>query len=161
MAFETSRHDTAPLPPQRTDKHLQKASLRQAGRVPTLARGPFLRLESRVSFHPIARAGLLLGIACTTAHAGQFANGHWASNACGPRPEAPAVNGKDDKTYNASVEAANAYLPRLRDHLDCVIKEANADLQAVTQGAQTAQQSAAASREQLIAELKAAEGKLK
>lgn len=105
-----SRHDTAPLLPQRTDKHLQKASLRQAGWVPTLARGPFLLLESRVSFHPIACAGLLLGIACTTAHAGQFANGHWTSNACGPRPEAPAVNGKDDKTYNASVEAANAFV---------------------------------------------------
>lgn len=112
-------------------------------------------------FRSFVCAGLLAGLACTTAHAGQFADGHWTSSACGPRPEAPAVNGKDDKAYNASVEAANAYLPKLRDHLDCVIKEANADVQAVTQGANAAQQGAAASREKLIAELKAAEGKLK
>lgn len=112
-------------------------------------------------FRSLVRVGLLAGIACTGAHAGQFANGSWTASACGPRPEAPAVNGKDDKTYNASVEAANAYLPRLRDHLDCVIKEANADRQTVTQGANAAQQAAAASREQLLAELKAAEGKLK
>lgn len=110
---------------------------------------------------PIAWFVPLLLAATTAAHAGQFTQDRWSSTTCGSLPAAPAVNGTNDTTYNASVTAANAYLPQLRDHLDCVIKEANADVQRVSQGAQATQQAAAAAREKLLADLKSAEAQLK
>jgi hypothetical protein len=95
------------------------------------------------------------------AQAGTLANGAWSPAGCGPRPEAPVVNAKDDKAYNQTVDAVNAYLPLVRTYLDCLAQEANADIKALTQSATAAQQAALAAREKVVTEVKAAGEKLK
>lgn len=114
-----------------------------------------------MSSHALRAAFGALLFLSAAAQAGNLVNGAWSPSGCGPRPEPPPVDGKDDNAYNQTVDAVNAYLPLLRTYVDCLTQEANADLKALTQSANAAQQAAVAAREKLIADVKAAQAKLK
>lgn len=105
------------------------------------------------------KAGLLL-LMVSSAQAGTVNNGVWIPAGCGVKPEAPVVDAKNEKTYNLSVEAANAYLQNIRAYIDCQAQEANVDIDVTAKSANAAQQAAAEVRQKLLADLKVGEEKL-
>lgn len=106
---------------------------------------------------PVKLCLLMLSVA--TAQAGTLAEGAWSPSGCGVKPEAPALDFKNEKTYNLSVDAVNAYLQSLHVYIDCLVQEANVDIRTTTQAANAAQQAVAVEREKILAEVKAAEAK--
>ncbi|WP_085314589.1 hypothetical protein [Derxia lacustris] len=110
---------------------------------------------------PLA-ALLALGLlASPAARAGTLANGSWTPASCGARPEAPALDLKDEKAYNRSVDAVNAYRQAARAYVDCLATEANADLQTITRSARDVQQATRDADARILADVKAAEAKFK
>ncbi|MGR8930327.1 MAG: hypothetical protein ACU836_06770 [Gammaproteobacteria bacterium] len=52
----------------------------------------------------------------------------WApSEACGAKPQAPAIDDSSIDAYNKSVGAINEWQKKARTYYECLIKEANAD----------------------------------
>lgn len=97
----------------------------------------------------------------TTAHAGSLSNGQWAPAACGVKPEAPTLNLSNEDAYNKSVDGVNTYRLAARNYLDCLVKEANADIQSVTKQATAAQQATRDADDKIKADVKKAEEKFK
>ncbi|MCB5188152.1 hypothetical protein LG200_09070 [Methylobacillus caricis] len=62
--------------------------------------------------------------------AGTLTEGNWSSIKCG-KPIAPTLNLTDEDAYNDSVLAVNAYRQKIKPYLDCIVDEANADIQAI------------------------------
>lgn len=97
----------------------------------------------------------------SSSYAGSVSNGTWSAGGCGAKPEAPAIDAKNEKTYNAGVDATNAYLLNIRTYIDCVAAEANEDINIIAQSANAVQQTAAQVREKLLADVNAGAAKLK
>lgn len=116
-------------------------------------------------FKSSLRAPLLVTLATlsisATAQAGVIVSGTWSPAGCGPKPEAPQLNLRNADAYNASVVNVNTYRQAIRPYVDCVVKEANADIQAITQAATATQQGAKAANDKIQADVKAAEEKFK
>ncbi|WP_051378638.1 hypothetical protein [Derxia gummosa] len=102
-----------------------------------------------------------LGLIATGASAGSLAGGDWQPSKCGARPEPPALDLRNADAFNKSVDGVNTYRQAARTYLDCVVAEANADLQTVTRVAREAQQSARAAEDKIQADLRAANEKFK
>lgn len=100
-------------------------------------------------------------VAASTAQAGVIVSGVWSPTTCGPKPEAPQLNLSNADAYNASVVQVNTYRQGIRPYVDCVVKEANADIQAITQSASSTQQGAKTANDKIQADVKAAEEKFK
>lgn len=109
-------------------------------------------------FMPLAVSA---GLIAANAHAGTVTEGVWAPTTCGPKPEAPALDLKSADDYNRSVSGVNAYRQNIRTYVDCVIKEANGDIQAVTKAATATQKAAREANEKIAADVKAADEKFK
>jgi hypothetical protein len=114
---------------------------------------------------PSLRASLLAALTTlsisATAQAGVIVSGAWAPAGCGPKPEPPQLKLSTADAYNASVATVNSYRQSIRPYVDCVVKEANADIQAITQAATATQQGAKAANDKIQADVKAAEEKFK
>lgn len=114
---------------------------------------------------PSSRAALLAALTTLTlspgAHAGVIVSGVWTPVGCGPKPQQPQLNLANADAYNASVANVNTYRQAIRPYLDCVIKEANTDIQAITHSATAVQQAAKAANDTIQADVKAAEEKFK
>ena len=78
-----------------------------------------------------------------------------------PRPTAPTRDLKDTDAYNRSVEGVNAYRQAIRGYIDCLVKEANADIASVTRSANAARQAAVDANEKIASDVKAANEKFK
>ena len=113
--------------------------------------------------HPARLATALF--ACLTlvhaAQAGTVSNGLWTPGNCGARPEAPSLNLKNVDTFNASTDAVNNYRVAINTYLNCLVKEANADIQAVSASTKAAQQAAREANDKIEADVKAANEKFK
>ncbi|MCB5183613.1 hypothetical protein LG201_00135 [Methylobacillus gramineus] len=78
------------------------------------------------SFHHVAEAGTLT-------------DGKWSSSKCGSRPVAPALDLKNEDAYNKSVNAINTYRQQVAPYLECVVSDANADIQTINTQAKNEQ----------------------
>lgn len=103
----------------------------------------------------------LLCLTSIGAQAGTIAAGVWSPSACGPKPTPPVLDLSSADAYNKSVDGVNAYRQAIRPYIDCLVKEANADIQAVTKSATAEQQAAKAANDKIQADVKAAEEKFK
>ncbi len=103
----------------------------------------------------------LLATSATASHAGAVTNGSWQPSGCGDKPAAVQLDLRNETTFNKSVDAANAYRKAIRPYLDCVIKEANADIQATTKQANAIQAAAREADDKIEADAKAAAEKFK
>ena len=92
-------------------------------------------------------------------HAGTIANGSWSAAGCGARPEPYRLDLKNIDAYNKSVAGANTYRQNSRTYLDCVIREANGDIQSISKSAKDLQQATQDAEELLQADVKAADKK--
>lgn len=113
--------------------------------------------------HPLLT--LIIGIplaatVCPTL-AGTITNGQWVASGCGSKPEVPTLNLTSADEFNKSVGAINAYRQAIRPYLDCVVKEANADVQAISKSATAVQQAAKEANDKIQADVKAADEKFK
>ncbi|HIV70907.1 MAG TPA: hypothetical protein H9903_08265 [Candidatus Aquabacterium excrementipullorum] len=116
---------------------------------------------SKFSLRKPALASLVTLALSAGAQAGVIVSGVWSPATCGPKPEVPQLNLANADSYNASVANVNTYRQAIRPYVDCVVKEANADIQAITQAATTTQQGAKTANDKIQADVKAAEEKFK
>lgn len=93
------------------------------------------------------------------AQAGSLANGHWSPSGCGVKPEVPKLDLRNPDAYNASVNGVNAYRLNIRAYLECLVKEANGDIQTVTLAATAAQKAAREADDAILADVKEADKK--
>jgi len=103
----------------------------------------------------------LLSMFAASAQAGVIAAGQWTPNGCGPKPVAPVLDLSSPDAYNKSVDGVNGYRQAIRPYLDCLLKEANADIAAVTKSANAAQVAAKEANDKITADVKAADEKFK
>ena len=80
-------------------------------------------------------AALIIFYTSANVQAGTVANGNWLPTSCGEKPVTPTVNDTDVDTFNKSVETVNAWQPKVKAYLDCLVKEANNDNTAITTSA--------------------------
>jgi len=99
-------------------------------------------------------------ITASNAEAGAVVNNAWTPSSCGPTPVAPKVESSNNDAFNRSVDAVNLYRKNLRTYQDCLIQEANSDIQTITKSAKDSQQTTKDADEKIIAEVKAADKKL-
>ncbi|RZL10940.1 MAG: hypothetical protein EOP40_04550 [Rubrivivax sp.] len=116
------------------------------------------RLPTRSPYLMAAACTLLLA---TAAHAGTVTDGQWTPSGCGAAPQAPQLDLSNADRYNRGVEAVNTYRQAIRPYLDCVVKEANGDIQVIGQSATAAQQAAKVANEKIQADVKTAQEKFK
>lgn len=95
----------------------------------------------------------------SAAHAGTVADGTWKSALCGTKPPAAALDLSDPDAYNASVAAVDTYRQAIRGYIDCLVKEGNADIQAIAGTIKAEQQAATAADDKILADVKAADAK--
>ncbi|MGC4061725.1 MAG: hypothetical protein QM749_13100 [Aquabacterium sp.] len=109
------------------------------------------------------RTGLILLAlsAALSARAGVIGNGNWSPSGCGDKPQPPTLDLRNADDYNRSVGGVNAYRQAIRAYLDCLVKEANADMQNVSRSAGEAQRLAKQADEKILADVKLAEEKFK
>jgi len=84
---------------------------------------------------PLATALLALLTAALDADAGSLVKGTWSTANCGSLPAAPDLDLSGVEAYNNSLKKTNAWHEKAEAYSHCVIKEANADSQAITQSA--------------------------
>ncbi len=96
----------------------------------------------------------------TSVYAGAVANGNWSPTGCGEKPATPTVNDTDIDAFNKSVESVNAWQPKVKAYLDCLIKEANNDNTAITTSANREQSNLRDNVEKVRETVAAAEKKL-
>lgn len=104
-----------------------------------------------------ALPSLLLVI--SSAQAGTIANNEWTATTCGPVPAEAKLDLKNPDAYNKSVEAVSNFRIANHAYLDCVIKEANADIQTVNKSATTFQQKVVDADNKIQDDIKAADKK--
>lgn len=95
------------------------------------------------------------------AHAGTISASTWSPSGCGAKPVTPVLDLKDPDSFNRSVVGVNSYRQAIRPYIDCLVQEANADIQAVTKSATAAQQAVREANEKIQADVKAADEKFK
>ncbi|MGH6648504.1 hypothetical protein [Aquabacterium sp.] len=113
----------------------------------------------RPAFSTLLMSTLLL--ASLSAEAGTLYGGTWVPTGCGAKPAAPQLDLKDPDAFNRSVSGVNTYRQAIRTYLDCLVQEANADIQTVTKSASAAQQAAKDANDKIQADVKAADEKFK
>jgi hypothetical protein len=121
-------------------------------------------LESILSASALIPCSLVLALAASAgppAHAGTLSAGQWSPAGCGTPPQAPALNLKDADAFNLSIVAVNAYRGKVREFLDCLRTDANADIQSVAQSANAIQQAIKDVNDKIQADVDAADGKFK
>jgi hypothetical protein len=74
-----------------------------------------------------------------TANAGSLSNGIWSASGCGTRPEPPAIDSGSASSYNRSIAQVNDWQKQIQVYHDCVIREANSDMAAISQAASAEQ----------------------
>lgn len=85
----------------------------------------------------------LIALCLTTPHsatAGTLANNGWNASNCGTVPVAESLDLNNPNAYNLSVEKVNIYRKKIPVYLDCVVQEANSDIQTITLSAKNTQQ---------------------
>lgn len=102
---------------------------------------------------------LLFTLPAAGAAAGTLANGGWTPSACGAEPAAVRLDLGNPDAYNRSVEKANDYRKSAGVYLDCLVKEANGDIQLITQSAKAAQQAAREADAKILEDAKTADKK--
>ncbi|MFL9710367.1 hypothetical protein [Methylobacillus sp. Pita1] len=95
------------------------------------------------------------------ADAGTLANGKWLSAKCGSRPVAPRLDLTNEDAYNKSVGAVNAYRAQVKPYLDCIVEEANADIQAINNQGREEQLAIQEANNNIAEDAKAASEKFK
>ncbi|RZK99154.1 MAG: hypothetical protein EOP36_20130 [Rubrivivax sp.] len=98
---------------------------------------------------------------CLSAEAGTVSAGAWTPTGCGAKPVTPQLDLKDPDAFNRSVARINTYRQAIGPYIDCLVKEANADIQAVTKSATAAQQAVKEANDKIQADVKAADAKFK
>lgn len=97
------------------------------------------------------------------AEAGTIANNNWSPSNCGSAPVAEELDLKSPDAFNLSVEKVNTYRKKIPVFLDCIIGEANNDIQTITQTAKNLQQAtkdaAKLAEDKTQADIKAADKK--
>jgi hypothetical protein len=83
---------------------------------------------------------LPLLLASLTVHAGNLGNGQWNATNCGAKPPAPPIKTNSVDAFNQSIKAINAWQTKAQEYYNCVVKEANADNEAIAQSANAAQE---------------------
>jgi hypothetical protein len=101
----------------------------------------------------------LIMVASFHAEAGTITNNNWTPSGCGPAPVAASLNLTNLDVYNASVGAVNDFRKNNRTYVDCLIHEANSDIQSITKSAKSAQQAAHDADDKIIEDEKVAEKK--
>jgi len=112
-------------------------------------------MKTKLRILTVAFGGLI-----AETQAGSLHNGAWTPNGCGERPPAPTVNGQSVEDFNASVAAINDWQQRSKPYFECLIKEANADNNAIADSANKAQDDFRAKVQAIAAEVDAAKQKL-
>jgi hypothetical protein len=102
---------------------------------------------------------LFLILADGGAEAGTLANNGWSSSSCGAAPVPVEPDLTNPAAYNSSVEKVNIYRQKVPAYLDCVIQEANGDIQNITKSAKAAQLAAKEAQDKILAKVKAADEK--
>jgi hypothetical protein len=75
----------------------------------------------------ILAAGAFVALTAT-AQAGTLQNGTWTATGCGTDPgAAPTMDGKNQKTYNASAKDFTAWQDKAKAYIQCATAEAQAD----------------------------------
>lgn len=82
--------------------------------------------------HFFTLALLLVG---ATANAGALKNGKWTTSNCGAMPDVPALDDSSVDAYNNTITATNMWQQQATAYLDCMVKEANADNNAIADAA--------------------------
>ena len=98
----------------------------------------------------------LIMLAATTAEAGTLSSNGWAPTGCGAEPVAAKLDLSNLDAYNVSVGVVNTYRKNSRIYVDCLIKEANSDIQSVTKAAKAAQQAVHDSDDKIFEDEKSA-----
>lgn len=106
-------------------------------------------------------AAIASALFAAPSRAGVIGKGDWTPSACGARPQAPALDLKNADAYNRSVDGINTYRQAIKQYIDCLVTEANADIQAVSKSATEAQRRAREANEKILADVKRAEEKFK
>jgi hypothetical protein len=101
----------------------------------------------------------LIMVAATAAEAGTLANAGWLPSNCGSAPVAVKLDLSNLDAYNHSVGGVNNYRKSSRTYVDCLIQEANSDIQAITKAAKSAQQAALDADNKILEDEKEAEKK--
>jgi hypothetical protein len=83
-------------------------------------------------------AGIILSTAA--AQAGTLTNGVWTPSSCGAEPVAPTMDMSSEKAFNASLNTEEDYEKKNSDYVNCVIKEATTDQNAVASAANAIRQ---------------------
>ena len=109
----------------------------------------------------LATTSAVATLLATAAQAGTVTNGQWTPSGCGPAPQAPQLDLSTADTFNRGVETVNAYRQAIGPYLDCIIKEANSDIQVIGQSATATQQAAKAANDKIQADVKTAQEKFK
>jgi hypothetical protein len=120
-----------------------------------------LSMHQRIRLDFVFVFAILMVWAQRPAQAGTIAKGEWAPASCGARPQTPTLDLRNADAYNRSVDVVNTYKQAIRQYLDCLLTEANADIQTVTRSANEAQRVAKEANEKIQADVKQAEDKLK
>ncbi|SEQ91383.1 hypothetical protein SAMN05421690_1003115 [Nitrosomonas sp. Nm51] len=72
-------------------------------------------------------------------NAGTLVNGNWTPAHCGAEPEPPVIDKTNIENFNRSIDAINAWQDRALEYHACMVKEANADNERITNTANQAQ----------------------
>jgi hypothetical protein len=94
------------------------------------------------------------------ANAGTISNGIWTPSNCGEKPVIPVIKDSDVDVFNTSVENINAWQLKSKTYFECLVKEANADNNAIAQSANRDQSAYRDSVDKVREEIAAASKKL-
>jgi len=101
----------------------------------------------------------LIVVATIHAEAGTIVNNNWTPSGCGPAPVPASLDLANLDAYNASVGAVNDFRKNNSTYVNCLIREANSDIQTITKSAKSAQQAAHDTDDKIIEDEKVAEKK--
>lgn len=104
---------------------------------------------------------LTTSLLTSLAQAGSIEQGVWTPTHCGEKPAFPGLDLSSVDAYNQSVTQVNAYRKSIRVYLDCLTKEANADIQLITNAAAAQQHEGLNADAKILADVKAAEVKFR
>lgn len=110
-------------------------------------------------FVSILAASALSASLIAPAQAGNLANGGWAGERCGEKPAVAVLDLRNPDAFNKSVAGVNEYREKIKKYLDCLVAEANLDIQVITKTVTAEQLAARQADEKIAADAKAANEK--
>lgn len=93
-------------------------------------------MMQRSYFPPSA---LCLLAVCETAIGGNLSSGQWTAAGCGKEPAPPTIESGSVEAYNRSLKLVREWQQKAQDYNSCVVKEANADNEAIARAANAQQ----------------------